>query len=42
MNANDFSPDLQEHQARREAQKQWEANPCGESTVKGKTAETLE
>ena len=25
-----------------EAQKQWEANPCGASTVKGKTAETLE
>ena len=36
------SEDVQERQARIEAQKQWEANPCGASTVKGKTAETLE
>ena len=28
--------------ARREAQKQWEANPCGASTVEGREAETLE
>ena len=36
------SEDVQERQARIEAQKQWEANPCGASTVKGQTAETLE
>ncbi len=29
-------------QARREAQKQWEANPCGASTVQGSAPETLE
>jgi SAM-dependent methyltransferase len=28
--------------ARREAQKQWEANPCGASTVQGRVPETLE
>lgn len=28
--------------ARREAQKQWEANPCGASTVRGVDPESLE
>jgi len=28
--------------ARREAQKQWEANPCGASTVRGIDPESLE